>query len=131
MSDSNGPNLKVIIALAGAIAVGLVLNILACVLYNNNFLPIFVVIAYFFAPMPNIIFGRCADSMDVHSRWKDLGYFITGILIVSGFALPAVFAHSLLITWQAFGFAVGGGVIVYVTLLVYLHVFHKRKSDDF
>lgn len=128
-SESGLPDIKIIIGLALALSIGLLLNILACVIWNNWW-PILVVIAYFFAPMPNLIFQRCgSDPLDVSGRsFKDLGFFLTGFLVVTGFGIPAVMAHSEVIEIGALILALCGGLVVYASILVYLHFFHKKPD---
>lgn len=38
------------------------------------------------------------DLWTNHSSFKDMGYFLTGALVVSGFALPAVLAHAEIVS---------------------------------
>jgi len=131
-SESGMPNLKVLIGLAGALALGILCNILACVIWGN-WLPIFVIIAYFLAPLPNLMCSRCGtDPLDVSGRnFKDLGFFLTGALVISGFGLPAVLAHAQLIQIPALLLGIGGGIIVYASIIVYIHFFHTKPKDSF
>jgi len=125
-SDSNkGFDFKVLMGISFAVVVGIMCNIVACLLWHDWW-PFFVVVAYFFAPLPNIFFGRCAtDPLDTSGRnYKDIGYFLTGVFVISGFGLPAVLAHVGIITIGALILAVVGGVIVYASLLFYVHKFH-------
>eukprot|EP01113_Clastostelium_recurvatum_P045219 TRINITY_DN773_c0_g2_i1.p1 TRINITY_DN773_c0_g2~~TRINITY_DN773_c0_g2_i1.p1 ORF type:complete len:130 (-),score=33.44 TRINITY_DN773_c0_g2_i1:126-515(-) len=126
-------DVKIIIGLAACLAVGLLMNILSCALYQNAY-PILVVVAYFLAPFPNLICGRHEDhsfSGDGGSGIKDLGFFLTGFLVISGFGIPAVLAHSKIIPIEAMALALAGGLVVYATILVYLHFFHKHEDDSF
>eukprot|EP01117_Protostelium_nocturnum_P002787 TRINITY_DN1370_c0_g1_i1.p1 TRINITY_DN1370_c0_g1~~TRINITY_DN1370_c0_g1_i1.p1 ORF type:complete len:133 (-),score=41.17 TRINITY_DN1370_c0_g1_i1:78-476(-) len=130
-SEDGSINLKLVCFLALSICVGFTLNLLACILWHN-WLPIIVVITYVLAPLPNFIFGRCqTDAFEQTSTWKDLGFFLTGALVVSGFALPAVLAHSHIIANNALIMAIAGGVIVYGTLLFYIHKFHPEEQNSF
>eukprot|EP01119_Soliformovum_irregulare_P002504 TRINITY_DN12754_c0_g1_i1.p1 TRINITY_DN12754_c0_g1~~TRINITY_DN12754_c0_g1_i1.p1 ORF type:complete len:134 (+),score=35.46 TRINITY_DN12754_c0_g1_i1:43-444(+) len=130
--ESPKVDLKVIILLAGSLALGLLCNLLACFIWKN-WLAIIVVIFYFLAPIPNLICSRCGgDPLDASGRnFRDMGFFLTGAIVISGFGLPAVLTHSEIIRWEALLLAIAGGLIVYVTLLVYIHLFHTKKSDDF
>jgi len=58
------------------------------------------------------------------------GHFMTGFFVVSGFALPALFAHLEMMTTQALFMGLAGGLIVYSTILVYLHRFHGKQDWD-
>eukprot|EP01114_Cavostelium_apophysatum_P013225 TRINITY_DN314_c0_g1_i1.p1 TRINITY_DN314_c0_g1~~TRINITY_DN314_c0_g1_i1.p1 ORF type:complete len:134 (-),score=12.77 TRINITY_DN314_c0_g1_i1:48-449(-) len=130
MEESSSPNVKVIIILSGALAVGLLCNILSCVLWKN-WLPFLVIVAYVLAPIPNLVCARCGhDPLDASGRnFKDMGYFLTGFLVISGFGIPAVMAHSQVIRYEALLLALAGGLIVYATILIYLHMFHKKHED--
>eukprot|EP01110_Echinostelium_bisporum_P003404 TRINITY_DN1830_c0_g1_i1.p1 TRINITY_DN1830_c0_g1~~TRINITY_DN1830_c0_g1_i1.p1 ORF type:complete len:127 (+),score=7.41 TRINITY_DN1830_c0_g1_i1:60-440(+) len=123
-------DIKIIIGLAACLAIGLVLNILACVLYKNGW-PILVAIAYFLAPFPNIICGRTNAYGEVHAAAKDWGFFFTGFLVTLGFGIPSILAHSQIITLDALFLALAGGIIVYGTILVYLHFFYGKNEDPF
>jgi len=129
MEEDGSINVKIIIPLAALICVGVVLNLLACILWHN-WLPIIVVITYFLAPLPNFLFGRCTtDAFDNSSSFKDMGYFLTGALVVSGFALPAVLAHAEIIAIPALAMSIAGGIIVYATLLFYIRRFHPEEQN--
>mmetsp|Transcript_18878 Transcript_18878/g.26391 ORF Transcript_18878/g.26391 Transcript_18878/m.26391 type:complete len:135 (+) Transcript_18878:95-499(+) len=120
--------IKGLIGLAFAVTVGLVLVIIACVVWQNGW-PIIVVIAYFVAPIPNMIFGKCtSDPLETDSGWKGVGYFLTGVCIVSGFALPLVLAHVDVINFRALLLSLAGGIIVYVAMLVFLHKFLPKSE---
>eukprot|EP01125_Pyxidicula_operculata_P008291 TRINITY_DN2796_c0_g1_i1.p1 TRINITY_DN2796_c0_g1~~TRINITY_DN2796_c0_g1_i1.p1 ORF type:complete len:130 (+),score=9.47 TRINITY_DN2796_c0_g1_i1:150-539(+) len=123
---------KVIFGLALCTACGLLLNILACALYGVWW-PIFVVFAYIIAPLPNIICANCNRGYEyTHgNKFKNVGYFLTGVCVVSGFALPGVLTHMGLMDQNAMYMGLGGGLIVYGSILVYLHCFHKPETGDF
>jgi len=57
-----------------------------------------IVATYVLAPLPNAIFSRCAGRDDLMSDYQggfaDAGYFLTGLMIVTGFCLPVVLAHA-------------------------------------
>lgn len=79
--------LKTIISLSFVLAVGFLLVILSCALYQSYF-PLLVVATYVVAPLPNWICSRCANPDDfVESSGAavlDLGRFLTGFLVVMG-----------------------------------------------
>jgi len=95
-----------------------------------NWWPIFVIVFYTLAPLPNIIFAQCAEPstsesfLDTRARsWKDTGFFLTGILIFSGLGLPIVLYHSDVIALGQLLLALGGGVITYAAFVIYIHFF--------
>lgn len=129
------PDLKIIMVLAFTLALGLLCNILACIIWSNWW-PIITVIFYFFAPIPDLMCSTCgrnhSDMFNPSSQrnFKDMGYFLTGLLVVSGFALPAVLAHADVINVGALFLAIAGGLIVYASIIVYIHFFHAKPKDD-
>jgi len=130
-SESGLPNLKIMLALAFALSLGLLCNIIAGAVWNNWW-PLVIVIFYFVAPIPDFICSRCGqnDPLDISGRnFKDLGYFLTGVLVIGGFGLPSVLAHNDVINIYALILSLGGGVIVYASLVVYIHFFHNKKDE--
>ena len=123
-----------IITLAGFIALGLLLNILACAL-PNNWYPLITVVAYLFVAMPNILCGMCNRGDiwgDGNRGWKNSGYFLTSFFLVGGFAIPLILYHADKITKvYPLVLSIVGGLIVYVTVLIYLHIFHGKTEDEF
>ncbi|KAI3629435.1 hypothetical protein MIR68_011232 [Amoeboaphelidium protococcarum] len=124
-----------IIGLAFALATGLLLLILACAL-ENNWWPFFSLIAYVAAPIPNLIASRgccCCNGDDLmldsgSSGGKaDFGHFATSFFVVSGIALPIVLAHAFIISNQAMGLSIAGGVCIYAATVTYIQMF---SSDD-
>ncbi|OAQ65078.1 vacuolar protein sorting 55 superfamily [Pochonia chlamydosporia 170] len=123
--------LKTIIALSFVLAVGFLLVILSCALYQSYF-PLLVVATYVIAPVPNWICSRCANPDDfVESSGAavlDLGRFFTGFLVVMGMALPIVLAHSDLIRIEAMIMSVVGGLLIYGTIISFSMFFHEEQE---
>lgn len=72
------------------------------------------------APLPNALFSHCgADDFSADyeegSGPVDLGRFITAMIVVSGFALPLVLAHSEVIKPGASVMSIIGGGCVQLT----------------
>jgi len=90
------------------------------------------VIAYFLAPLPNVICGQCGRGYEfTHGNaFKNAGFFLTGVCIVSGFALPGVLAHIEKMRIEALFMGLAGGLTVYGSILTYLHCFHKTEDLD-
>lgn len=63
-----------------------------------------------------------------HSAFEDAGHFMTAIFVVSGLAIPALLAHIKVIQLGALLMSMSGGVVVYGTILLYLHAFHGKKE---
>ncbi|KAI9236092.1 MAG: vacuolar protein sorting 55 [Podila humilis] len=124
--------LKSVIGLSFVLALGFLLVIMSCALYSNWW-PLFVVATYVFAPLPNAIFGRFAGSDDMMSDYQggyaDIGYFLTGLMIVTGFCLPVVLAHAGVITAPAMIMSIAGGLLIYGTIISYSRFF--SEDEDF
>ncbi|EFY98129.1 hypothetical protein MHUMG1_04033 [Metarhizium humberi] len=123
--------LKTIISLSFVLAVGFLLVILSCALYQSYF-PLLVVATYVVAPLPNWICSRCANPDDfVESSGAavlDLGRFLTGFLVVMGMALPIVLAHSDLIRVEAMVMSIVGGLLIYGTIISFSLFFHEEQE---
>lgn len=103
------------------------------------------------APLPNALFSHCGGedfSPDYNegSAPVDIGRFITAFIVVTGFALPLVLAHSEIIKPGASVMSlIGGGYVgcskgsyyllnfmrslVYGTILAYAAAFRQDDSD--
>eukprot|EP01111_Echinosteliopsis_oligospora_P002792 TRINITY_DN1433_c0_g1_i1.p1 TRINITY_DN1433_c0_g1~~TRINITY_DN1433_c0_g1_i1.p1 ORF type:complete len:129 (-),score=25.94 TRINITY_DN1433_c0_g1_i1:264-650(-) len=121
-------NVLVILGLAASLALGLLLNILACAL-NKSALPLISILFCILAPFPNIICGRMGDEFSgTDSQYKQWGLFITGFLIVFGFGIPSILAHVDK-NYLMLSLSLAGGVIIYGTVIVYLRFFHKKDDE--
>jgi Vacuolar protein sorting 55 len=77
------------------------------------------------APLPNALFSHCGSddfSTDIGegSGPVDLGRFITAFIVVTGFSLPLVLAHSEIIKPGASIMSLIGGGYVAATFAGYL-----------
>eukprot|EP00032_Breviata_anathema_P000747 JZ550349.1.p1 GENE.JZ550349.1~~JZ550349.1.p1 ORF type:complete len:129 (+),score=30.35 JZ550349.1:36-422(+) len=113
------------------VTIGVVMNILACVLHNN-WRPLAVIATYLLAPLPNLFFGNPNkdDMMGGDEGHDDIGYFLTGILVSSGLAFPIVFLHVGIIELSAMLLSLFGGLITYITLIVFITK-SQKDSDSF
>ncbi len=76
----------------------------------------FLALTFVLAPLPNALFSRCGGD-DFSTEYDgsgpvDLGRFITASVVVTGFALPLVLAHSEVITRGACVMSIAGGAYV-------------------
>ncbi|KAF8163322.1 vacuolar protein sorting 55, partial [Crassisporium funariophilum] len=121
-----------VILLSFVLAVGFLLIILSCALWQN-WLPLLVALTFVLAPLPNALFSHCgADELSSNyegSAPVDLGRFITSMFVVTGFALPVVLAHSNIIDSKACAMSIAGGGLVYGTILAYSAAFSQEDSD--
>lgn len=74
-------------------------------------------LTFVLAPLPNALFSHCGSDEFAASYEGsgpiDLGRFITSIVVVSGFALPIVLAHSEVIHPNACAMSIVGGGYVH------------------
>lgn len=76
---------------------------------------LFAALTFVLAPLPNAVFAHCgSDEYGENSGPVDLGRFLTSIIVVSGFALPIILAHSEVINQKACVMSIiGGGCVLY------------------
>ncbi|KAI0054099.1 vacuolar protein sorting 55 [Auriscalpium vulgare] len=127
--------LKTVILLSFVLAVGFLMIILSCALWSN-WLPLLVALTFVVAPLPNALFAHCGGddfSTDIgeSSGPVDLGRFITAIIVVTGFALPLILAHSEIIHPGASVMSIIGGGLVYGTILAYSAAFKQDDDSEF
>lgn len=129
---NSAQHVAAIILLSFVLALGFLLIILSCALWSN-WLPLLVALIYVLTPLPNSLCARCAGaddfSADYNSGFLDFGNFMTGVMIVSGFALPLSLAHAGVIAPTACWMSIAGGGLVYGTILTYSGFF--SESDEF
>ncbi|KAA8525929.1 hypothetical protein F0562_007971 [Nyssa sinensis] len=92
--------------LAILVSGGIVLQILACALYNNWW-PMLTVITYVILPMPLLFFaGSDASSLfsESGSSWADATKFLTGASAIGSIAIPVILKHAGVIGWGALFF---------------------------
>lgn len=77
------------------------------------------------------LFTCIIDLRYLHSAYTDFGHFLTGSLVVTGFAMPLIFQHAQIIEPAACWMSIAGGSLVYGTILVYAGAFSQGHSDDF
>ncbi|KAK7204579.1 vacuolar protein sorting 55 [Myxozyma melibiosi] len=124
--------LSKIIVLATVLAAGFLLIILSCALFDN-WLPLLVVGLFLIAPLPNAICEKYAANDDFMQESSgnaviDFGRYITGILVVSGLALPCALAHSRVIGLPALFMSITGGLLVYGTIITFTMFFNETEE---
>lgn len=115
--------LNKIIFLSAFLASGFLLILLSCALYSN-YKPLWVIAIFLSAPLPNIIANAIENSRDNNfltfndygtsnegnaSPLQEFARFTTGVLIISGIALPWSLYHCYLIGLESFILSVTGG----------------------
>lgn len=122
--------IKKIGILSTVFTLGAVLVILSSTLYHN-WLPLTVLLMFVLAPIPNSLCGasRSDDFMsDSLDSVVDFGRFLTSILLVSGVALPVIYAHNGLITHPALYMSLAGGSLIYGTIVTFATVFYVSEE---
>eukprot|EP00295_Goniomonas_pacifica_P036544 CAMPEP_0175959326 /NCGR_PEP_ID=MMETSP0108-20121206/34737_1 /TAXON_ID=195067 ORGANISM="Goniomonas pacifica, Strain CCMP1869" /NCGR_SAMPLE_ID=MMETSP0108 /ASSEMBLY_ACC=CAM_ASM_000204 /LENGTH=135 /DNA_ID=CAMNT_0017286771 /DNA_START=14 /DNA_END=421 /DNA_ORIENTATION=- len=130
-----GLGAKEVVLLAVLTSIGLVLNILACVVrikgeMHPNWWPFFAIACYFLAPLPIALFGKPGDAISGVSNWVYWAYFTSGWIFTCSFGFVAVLAHIKVISLASMFFSMGGSVVVFGTagLGGYLA---SRQDDDY
>ncbi|KAF5357926.1 hypothetical protein D9756_001555 [Leucocoprinus leucothites] len=124
--------LRTVILLSFVLAVGFLLIILSCALWSN-WLPLLVALTFVLAPLPNALFSHCGS--DEFSSYEggggpvDMGRFLTSLIVITGFALPIVLAHSGIIDSKASAMSIVGGGLVYGTIIAYSAAFTQSESE--
>ncbi|XP_058104195.1 vacuolar protein sorting-associated protein 55 homolog [Magnolia sinica] len=89
--------------LAIMVSAGIVLQVLACALYNNWW-PMLTVIMYVLLPMPLLFFVGSDTSSLISTNgngWIDATKFLTGASAVGSIAIPIILKHANVIGWGA------------------------------
>ncbi|KAJ8078799.1 Vacuolar protein sorting-associated protein 55 [Marasmius tenuissimus] len=125
--------LKTVILLSFVLAVGFLLIILSCALWQN-WLPLLVALTFVIAPLPNALFSHCGAD-DFSGAYEsagpvDIGRFLTSVIVVTGFAFPVVLAHAGVIHTTACVMSIVGGGLVYGTILAYTAAFRQEEEYE-
>ncbi|XP_027081201.2 vacuolar protein sorting-associated protein 55 homolog [Coffea arabica] len=114
--------------LAILVSGGIVLQILACALYNNWW-PMLTVIMYVVLPMP-LIFLAGSDTSSLFSEsqsgWADVTKFLTGASAVGGIAIPIILKHAGVIGWGAMAMELSS----FFTFVLAIVCFIGTSEDD-
>ncbi|KAK9054195.1 hypothetical protein SSX86_025273 [Deinandra increscens subsp. villosa] len=114
--------------LAILVSGGIVLQILACVLYNNWW-PMLTALMYLIIPIPLILFAGSDTNIyftESESSWVDATKFLTGASAVGSIAIPIILKHAGVITWGAFAMELSS-LFVFVTAML---CFIGMNSDE-
>lgn len=132
--------LNKIIFLSAFLAFGFLLILLSCALYNN-WLPLWVIVIYLLAPLPNIVSASIENNRDDFLTFsndnsnnpttlEEAAKFITGFMILSGIFLPITFYHTGLILGRSMLMSITGGLIVYVDISLFTWFFREEEEDS-
>ncbi|KAG6577639.1 Vacuolar protein sorting-associated protein 55-like protein, partial [Cucurbita argyrosperma subsp. sororia] len=108
--------------LAILVSGGIVLQILACALYNNWW-PMLSVIMYVLLPMPLLFFaGSDSSSLytDSSDSWINATKFLTGASTIGSIAIPIILKHAGIIGWGAMAMDLSSFVVFVIAILCFM-----------
>ena len=124
-------SVRALIGLAFFAAIGVLLLLLGCALYNNWY-PMFILIFYSLSPIPCLLARQFTDDIDPDdSPLWDFCIFLTTGIVVSAFGLPGVFAHQGVIGPPSCVLIICGNIIVFFTILTYFMLFTGEDQFSF
>ncbi|EEQ39690.1 putative vacuolar sorting-associated protein [Clavispora lusitaniae] len=132
--------LNKIIFLSAFLAFGFLLILLSCALYNN-WQPLWVIVIFLMAPLPNILSSSIASHRDDFLTFsndhgntptpvEEVAKFLTGLLIVSGISLPITLYHTNLVGLGSMVMSILGGLIVYSDIVVFIWFFSESEEEN-
>ncbi|GAB4834674.1 hypothetical protein Ancab_032937 [Ancistrocladus abbreviatus] len=113
--------------LAILVSGGVVLQILACALYDNWW-PMLTVIMYLLLPMPLLFFaGSDTSSLfsESNNSWVDATKFLTGASAVGSIAIPVILKHAGVIGWGAMAMELSSFFVFVIAMMCYI-----KMNDD-
>ncbi|XP_062111997.1 vacuolar protein sorting-associated protein 55 homolog [Humulus lupulus] len=113
--------------LAILVSGGIVLQILACALYNNWW-PMLSLIMYVLLPMPLLFFvGSDGNALfsESDNSWVNATKFLTGASSVGSIAIPAILKHAGVIGWGAMAMEFSSFFIFVLAIMCYI-----RMNDE-
>ncbi|XP_028772830.1 vacuolar protein sorting-associated protein 55 homolog [Neltuma alba] len=108
--------------LALLVAGGIVLQILACALYDNWW-PMLSVIMYFLLPLPLLCSGGSDDYSllsESDGSWANVTKFLTGASAIGSIAIPAILKHGGLIGWGAMTMELGSFFVLVFAIMCFM-----------
>ncbi|XP_076938974.1 vacuolar protein sorting-associated protein 55 homolog [Bidens hawaiensis] len=114
--------------LAILVSGGIILQILACVLYNNWW-PMLTALMYVILPVPLVIFAGSDTSVlftESENSWVDATKFLTGASAVGSVAIPVILKHAGVITWGALAMEISSLFVFVMAILCFIGM----NSDD-
>lgn len=125
-------DIRVLGALAISFSLGVLLQILGCVLWHNWW-PLLTAFMYVLVPMPYLFFGSASGGSSsiyggssLASGWVDAGKFLTGFSAIGSIAIPAILFHAEKITGGALAMELAAVVILAATAIAYDYL----SNDD-
>ncbi|XP_021908342.1 vacuolar protein sorting-associated protein 55 homolog [Carica papaya] len=109
-------------SLAILVSGGIVLQVLACALYNNWW-PMLTLITYVLLPMPLLFFtgsGTSALISDSGNSWVNITKFLTGASAVGSVAIPVILKHAGVIGWGALAMDLSSFFVFVLAIMCYV-----------
>uniref|UniRef100_A0A2P2JUQ1 Vacuolar protein sorting-associated protein 55 homolog n=1 Tax=Rhizophora mucronata TaxID=61149 RepID=A0A2P2JUQ1_RHIMU len=110
--------------LAILVSGGVVLQVLACALYDNWW-PMLTVIMYVLLPMP-LLFFASSDSSSLFTEsdnsWVNATKFLTGTSAVGSVAIPAILKHAGVICWGALAMELSSFFVFVLAIMCYIRM---------
>ncbi|XP_010275333.1 PREDICTED: vacuolar protein sorting-associated protein 55 homolog [Nelumbo nucifera] len=118
--------------LAILVSAGIVMQILACALYNNWW-PMLTVLMYVLLPMPLMFFMGSDTSLLLESgnSWVDATKFLTGASAVGSIAIPAILKHADVIGWGALAMELSSFLIFVIAIVFYIQMNNESEYSMF
>ncbi|CAN6547217.1 unnamed protein product [Malus baccata var. baccata] len=116
-------------ALAILVSGGIVLQILACALYNNWW-PMLTVIMYVLLPLPLLFFVGSDSSIFSESEngWVNATKFLTGASAIGSIAIPAILKHAGVIGWGALAMELSSFFVFILAIMCYIRTIDGDDS---
>jgi len=114
-------------ALAFLFSLGILLQLLACVLYSNWW-PLLSCIMYILVPMPCLFFnnGSATDFISMNDDWEDGAKFLTGFSTIGSVGIPVILYHA--------GYIQAGAMVMeffsFAVLVLTAFLFQRSSYDD-
>ncbi|CAI0385905.1 unnamed protein product [Linum tenue] len=113
--------------LAILVSGGIVLQVLACALYNNWW-PMLTVVMYVILPMPLLFFAGSESifqESDSRNSWVNASKFFTGASTVGSIAIPAILKHAGIIGWGALAMELSSFFIFVIAIMCYMSMYDE------
>lgn len=134
----NNP-LNKIVGLSVVLSMGFLLVILAGI-YGNWF-PIINGLIFAVAYLPAVITRAAFDKSDYDFNFdpqtsshtlavQEAGKFLTGFLVLTGFSLPILLHHSLILTKTALVLTIIGGGLIFGTVYTFSQAFDQPEEEN-
>ncbi|KAJ0975383.1 hypothetical protein J5N97_017355 [Dioscorea zingiberensis] len=120
--------------LAILVSGGIVLQVLACALYNNWW-PMLTALMYVILPMPLLFFAGSNSSSimssDSNNGWMNFTKFLTGASVVGSIAIPSILRHAGVIGSGALIMELSSFIVFVVAVLWYLRMGNEDEYNMF